>query len=67
MKDLFGIRKRNIALTKANDHLRVQNLRLRLQMDILIDQPGSAAAEKIKAGILAHRKEINEIIQATNN
>lgn len=67
MKNLFGLIKKNIELKKSNDHLRVQNLRLRLEMDILVDNPESRAATIIRTRILNKRKQLEESLKEVQN
>lgn len=67
MKNIFGLIKKNIELKKSNDQLRVQNLKLRLEMDILIENPESKAAKIIRTRILNKRKEIEESLRAVQN
>lgn len=67
MKNLFGLIGKNIELKKSNDHLRTQNLRLRLEMDILIDDPDGRAARLIRERIRNKRREIDESLKAVQS
>jgi len=64
MKEL---RKQLKELEKRNQHLSFENLKMRLEIDVLMDQPDSRAAKKILDKYRRKRERVEEVFKAAQN
>jgi len=64
MKEL---RKQIRHLERRNHHLSFENLKMRLEIDVLMDQPDSRAAKKILDKYRRKRARIEEALKAAQN
>jgi len=67
MRNLLNLIKRNSDLAAINEHLRKQNLEMRLDIEILIDLPEGSAAAKILEKYRKRRELRNERTNAIQN